>query len=124
MPTFIGEIHKYTTPQFSQYLKDLVAITPIWNFSGLNDVDLNPYNFCDGGHCFTFVADKMIEIAYGNSSTPNTTDLDTFGILLTPDNIDAYIARQREKWLALKAEYNATGTITLKGKDDESYLGK
>ena len=122
MPTFVAEIHKYTTPQFTQYLKDLVAVQQVWNFSGLNDIDLNPYNFSDGGHCFDFVGDKMIETMY--SPEPNTADMDSFGILLTSDNIGAYIESQREKWRALKAEYDKTGAITLQGKTDASYLAQ
>lgn len=120
MPTFIGEIHKYTTTQFSQYLKDLVSIQNIFNFSGLNDIDLNPYNFADGGHCFDFVADKMIETMY--SERPNTSDMDAFGILLTKDNIEQYIESQRTKWQQLKNEYEATGTIRLYDMNHPSYL--
>ena len=122
MPTFISELHKYATPQFSQYLKDLVSIIGVWNFGGINDVDLNPYNFTDGGHCFYYVADKMIETMY--SPAPNTSDMDAFGIFLNDGNIEEYLASQKQKWLKLKAEYDDTHTIALQGKDDPSYLGK
>ena len=64
----------------------------------------------------------MIETMY--SAEPNTSDMDSFGILLTSDNIGAYIESQREKWCALKAEYDKTGAITLQGKTDASYLAR
>ena len=122
MPTFIGELCRYATPQFAQYLKDLVSVTDVWNFGGINDVDLNPYNFSDVGHCFDYVANKMIETVY--SPTPNTSDMDAFGILLNKGNIEEYLETQKQKWLALKAEYDSNRTIALQGKNDQSYLGK
>ena len=122
LPTFVAELYKYATPQFSQYLKDLVSVIDVWNFGGINDVDLNPYNFYDGGHCFDYVADKMIETMY--SPEPNTSDMNAFGILLNDDNIEEYLESQKKKWLELKAEYDETHTIALQGKDDPSYLGK
>ena len=127
MPTFAAELFKYATPQFSDYLKELTAIKDIWNFGGINNVNINPYNFSDGGHCFDFVAENIIAKVFShsaNSSEVSSTDLDAFGVLLTTENIDAYIARQTEKWMSLKAEYDATGTIALQGKDDASYLGE
>lgn len=120
-PTFIGELYKYASSQYIKYLKDIVSICPVWNFSGINDIDLNPYNFINGGHYFYFVGDKMIETIY--SPIPNTTDMNAFGILLTKDNIDQYIESQHQKWLKLKAEYEATGTVKLYEMDDPSYLG-
>ncbi len=122
-PTFIAEIYKYKTLRYAEYLKEIVDVCgEVWNFSGINAIDMNPHNFANGGHYFIFVGDKMIETMY--STEPNTSDMDSFGILLTSDNIGAYIESQREKWRALKAEYDKTGAITLQGKTDASYLGK
>ena len=39
--------------------------------------------------------------------------MDDFGQLITPENVDEYIARQTELWLTLKDEYERTGTVTL-----------
>ena len=122
-PTFIAELYKYKSKEYAQYLKDIISVVgEVWNFSGINAVDLNPYNFYNGGHCWIFVGDKMIETMY--SETPNTSDMDAFGILLNKDNIEQYIENQREKWRELKAEYDETGTIQLQGKSDKSYLGQ
>ena len=46
-------------------------------------------------------------------SAQNFGGMDDFGQFITPENVDAYIARQTELWLALKDEYERTGTIAL-----------
>ena len=53
--------------------------------------------FVNGGYYFYFIGDRM----------------DDFGQFITPENVDEYIARQTELWLALKDEYERTGTVTL-----------
>lgn len=121
MPTFVGEISKYMSPEFEQYLKRLTNIVPLYNFGGINDINMNPNNFCDGGHFFDFVGDKIIEELY--NPYKNTYDFDVFGILLTEDNIENYIASQKAKWNKLKEEYENTGEIKLNDLDSPSYLG-
>lgn len=122
-PTFIAELYKYASQEYIEYLKEIVSVCgSVWNFSGINDVNMNPYNFYNGGHCWLFTGDKMIEIM--NRKNPNLDDLDAFGILLTSRNIDDYLASQKQKWQALKSEYDKTKTVSLKSKDDKSYLGK
>lgn len=121
-PTFIAECHRYASGRYVQYVKDIVSVLgSVWNFSGINDVNMNPHNFYNGGHCWLFVGDKMIEAMFAGE--PNVSDMDAFGILLTPENVNAFIARQKEKWQELKLEYECTGTIALQTKQDASYLG-
>lgn len=124
-PTFIAEVFKYASPDFAQYLKNLVNVCPegIWNFGGINQVSLNPYDFLNGGHCFKWVLDEILQIIYGEESVPNTSDMNAFGVLLTPENIDSYLASQTERWQELKTEFEQTGTIKLQTKDDASYIG-
>lgn len=117
-PTFIGELYKYASPEYIEYLKEIVKIQgEVWNFSGINEVNMNPYNFYNGGHYYIFVGDRMIETMY--QETPNTQDLDAFGILLTEENIDSFISRQKEKWALLKEEYDTTGTISLRPEEEK-----
>ena len=111
-PTFFSELYKYASSKYVQYLKDVVSVCEVWNFSGINEVDMNPYNFCDAGHYFDFIGDRMINTVYAKS-IPNTTDMDAFGILLTAENIDLYTESQMEKWQELKKEYENFGTISL-----------
>lgn len=121
-PTFISELYKYASQEYIDYLKDMVSICSVWNFGGIHELNLNPYNFADGGHYFDFVGDVMIGTVFARQDA-NTGDMDAFGILLSPDNIDAFIASQKEKWRALKAQYDLTGEIPLGTQEDASYLG-
>ena len=121
-PTFLGELYKYASIEYAQYLKDIVSVCPAWNFSGINDVNLNPYNFYNGGHYWNFVGDVMLKKVYSKEAA-NTTDMDAFGVLLTPENIDRYVESQKAKQQVLKAEYDSTGTIQLQTMSDKSYLG-
>ena len=121
-PTFISELYKYASQEYIDYLKDMVSICSVWNFGGIHELNRNPYNFADDGHYFDFVGDVIIDTVFARQDA-NTGDMDAFGILLSPDNIDAFIASQKEKWRALKAQYDLTGAIPLGTQEDASYLG-
>ncbi len=122
MPQFIGEQFYYITPEYDDYLRNMTEFVDVWNFGGINEINMNPYNFSDGGHSFDFVADDIIEEVF--SIEPNTTDMNAFGILLTKENIDSYILNQKQKFLMLKNEYDITGTVKLLEMGDKSYLGE
>lgn len=120
---FISKYADQYGEDWNNYLRGLVSIVGnVWDFSGFNAVNKNPYNFVNEGHFDTFVADEIIRIMY--SFPKNDTNMDSFGILLTKDNIEEYIASQKMKWNILKNEYDTTGTIKLFSKNDDSYLGK
>ena len=115
-PTFLAEIFKFESEDYYTYLRHLVDVTDIWDFSGFTPENLNPYNFINEGHYKNVVADAMVDTMYGKGSREN------FGILLTKDNIDEYIQNRRESYQKLKKEYEETGTVQLQTKEDESYI--
>ena len=115
-PTFLAEIFKFESEDYYTYLRHLVDVTDIWDFSGFTPENLNPYNFINEGHYKNVVADAMVDTMYGKGSREN------FGILLTKDNIDGYIQNRRESYQKLKKEYEETGTVQLQTKEDESYI--
>ncbi len=112
-PTFVAELFMYKSPQFWDYFRAIAEVQPFWNFSGINAVNMNPYNFVNGGHYFCFVGDRMMDIMFGEGKRDeNMADfggMDDFGQLITPDNADAYIARQTALWRALKEKYDTSG---------------
>lgn len=119
-PTFVSELYMYKSPQFWDYFRAIAEVQPFWNFSGINAVSMNPYNFVNGGHYFYFIGDRMANIMFGtddrageSATAADFGGMDDFGQLITPENVDEYIARQTELWLALKDEYERTGTVTL-----------
>lgn len=112
-PTFISELYRYSSPKYIKYLEEIVSLTDVWNFSGINEINLNPDNFADGGHYFDFIGDKIIETVFSKGK-PNTSNFDEFGILLTKENFPDFIESQKEKWQILKTEYEAFGKFSLK----------
>lgn len=115
-PTFLAEMFKFESEDYYTYLRHLVDVTDIWDFSGFTPENLNPYNFINEGHYKNVVADAMVDTMYGKGSREN------FGILLTKDNIDEYIQNRREAYQKLKKEYEETGTVQLQTKEDKSYI--
>ena len=115
-PTFLAEIYKFEGEDYYTYLKKLVEITDIWDFSGFTPENLNPYNFINEGHYKNVVADEMVDTMYGRGNREN------FGILLTKDNIDDCLQNRRDAYEDLKKEYEETGTVQLQTKEDESYI--
>lgn len=115
-PTFIGEMYKFEGPEYYDYLRGLVEITDIWDFSGFTDEDRNPYNFVNEGHYNNATADLIVDTMYGKASKEG------FGVLLTKDNIEQYLAERQADYEELKAEYEQTGTIGLLGPDSESCI--
>ena len=115
-PTFLAEMYKFEGQEYYNYLRELVQITDIWDFSGFLLENRNPYNFVNEGHYKNVVADLMVNIMYGK------TERDGFGILLTKDNIEDYLAKRQADYEELKQEYEATGNVALETANNASYI--
>ena len=115
-PTFIAEMYKFEGPSYYEYLRELVQIVDMWDFSGFIPENLNPYNFVHEGHYKNVVADLIVDTMYGKDQK------DGFGVLLTKDNIDEYLAQRQADFERLQEEYETTGTVALGGLDDESLI--
>lgn len=115
-PTFLAEIYKFEGEAYYDYLRELVKITDIWDFSGFIPENLNPYNFVNEGHYNNTVADLIVNIMYGKA------EREGFGVILTQDNIEEYLEERKADYERLKAEYEETGTVALYGLEDESYI--
>lgn len=115
-PTFLAELYKFEGEAYDSYLKELVDITEIWDFSGMTLENRNPYNFINEGHYKNAVADLMVDTMYGKAQKEG------FGILLTKENIGTYLQNRHSTWETLKEEYEQTGTVQLQTKDDDSYI--
>lgn len=114
--SFIGERDTYECNRYYAYLKELVSITDVWDFSSFSDINLNPYNFVNRKHYNTAVGDLMINTMYGGES------VEGFGIYLTKDNIDDYLKQRKADFDELKLEFETTGTIVLPDMTDDSYI--
>ncbi|MGB3691801.1 MAG: hypothetical protein WBG70_00080 [Spirulinaceae cyanobacterium] len=91
-------------PVFEEWKRKLVAVTPVWDFSGYNSItrenirdEMN--NYSDNSHYTKPVGDLILNriFSYQEENIP-----EDFGILLTPENIDSHLAKiraDRENWL-------------------------
>ena len=89
---------------FENLKRQLVKIAPVWDFSGYNSITTEPIqeqmnNYIDSSHYSKEVGDLILNriFDYQTETVP-----DDFGVLLTPDNIEAHlekIRRDRELWV-------------------------
>jgi hypothetical protein len=107
-PTSSAILSRIESPDYWEYLRSIVMISGFYNFNGYAPYNLNPYNFVDEGHYRKEMADKMLGIIFGLEEPE-----DDWGILLSPENIDAYLDRRKAAYYRLKKEYEETGTIPL-----------
>ncbi|MEM8807150.1 MAG: hypothetical protein AAGF01_14095 [Cyanobacteria bacterium P01_G01_bin.38] len=90
---------------FEDWKRDLVDITPVWDFSGYNSVTTEPMqsvmtNYTDSSHYTEPVGNWVLQriLEAENSNAP--TD---FGTRITPDTVEAHIEQiriDRERWQA------------------------
>ena len=89
---------------FEQWKRELVQITPIWDFSGYNTVTTEPIaqemkNYWDSSHYRQEVGDLVLDRLF---DTPENKVPDDFGTLVTPQNIESHLANimaEREVWV-------------------------
>lgn len=115
-PTFLAEMYKFESESYYDYLRELVQITDLWDFSGFIPENLNPYNFVNEGHYKNEVADLIVDTMYGKQQKEG------FGVLLTQDNIEEYLLERNADFERLKSEYETTGTVALGTLEDESLI--
>ncbi len=141
VPSFISEMAVYEGPQFWNYYGEVVKIVgDVWDFSDYNDIILNPYNFYNYGHFFYDVGDLMIETMKENRqiySDEDDSPFTHFGYHVYSDVADCekdesalaitaadYLSQREKQYDILRKEYVETGTIELKGYDDDSNVVK
>ena len=116
-PTFVGELSRYECEEFYTYLRGLVNIVDIWDFSGINDINMNPYNFINSTHCNYNVNRCVIDVAVGGKT------IDGFGVYLNNANIDQYIQQRKADIKELRSEYNSSGSVQYNSLDGDGFLG-
>lgn len=115
-PAFIGEMSEHDTTYYRDYLLNMAAITDYWDFSGYNDIDMNPYNYYNEGHFYYEIAELIVDTITGTDSYPG------FGTYVTRYNAAEHIAQRTADYERLKQEYETTGTIALQGMQDASFI--
>lgn len=78
--------------------KELVKITPFWDFSGVNYVTANNYFWYETSHPRAFICDKILDTVSGQNKITWVPD---FGVYVTPENVDTFCekaVRDREAY--------------------------
>jgi hypothetical protein len=91
--------------QFEDWKRDVVRLTPVWDFSGYNTVTTEPisdhmHHYWDSSHYRKETGDLVLDRLLGD---PDTNVPPDFGVWVTPDTIDAHLAqnrRDRHAWMS------------------------
>jgi hypothetical protein len=83
--------------------RELVRITPIWDFTGYNSVTGEPLaknmkNYTDSSHYLASVGNWVVDRLFDPQAKTPPAD---FGVFINPENIEAHLAtlrRDRETW--------------------------
>lgn len=91
-------------PFFKQWKRDIVQITPFWDFSGYNSITTEPVNdsmqnFIESVHYTKKVGNLILNrlLDFHEEKVP-----DDFGVWVTPENIESHLARirrNRQSWV-------------------------
>lgn len=89
--------------EFEEWKRELSKIAPVWDFSGYNNITVEPINYrmrnyLDSAHYRKRVGNLVLNrlLRYREGSIPKD-----FGILITPANVDTHLAGirlSRESW--------------------------
>ena len=116
-PSFIGELAEFESTYYRDFLAEIALTTPYWDFSGYNELNLNPYNYYNEGHFLYEMADLVIDTMNGKKSYPG------FGEYVTRENAIAHIDARQADYDRLKALYEKEGPdALLQGQEDSSCL--
>lgn len=82
----------------NRFKKELVKISPFWDFSGVNYVTSNNYFWYEASHPRAFICDKILDTVSGQNQITWVPD---FGVYVTEENVDAFCekaVRDRESY--------------------------
>lgn len=69
----------------NRFKKELVKISPFWDFSGVNYVTSNNYFWYETSHPRAFICDKILDTVSGQNQITWVPD---FGVYVTEENVD------------------------------------
>lgn len=82
----------------NRFKKELVKISPFWDFSGVNYVTANNYFWYETSHPRAFICDKILDTVSGQNQITWVPD---FGVYVTEENVDEFCekaVRDREAY--------------------------
>ncbi len=105
----------------NRFKKELVKISPFWDFSGVNYVTSNNYFWYETSHPRAFICDKILDTVSGQNQITWVPD---FGVYVTEENVDRFCENavynreaydpNHEQWIP-SAEERAVMTKRMNG---------
>lgn len=94
---------------FETWKREVVKITPVWDFSGYNSITAEPLsdnmqNYLESSHYVKEIGDLVLNRLFDHQLEKVPND---FGVLITPKNIEAHLAEireQRKQWATQNAD--------------------
>ena len=80
--------------EFGRFKRELAKLTDFYDFSGLNSITRDAYNFYNPSHYRLPIGNIMLARMLGNGTTPVPGD---FGVLVTSENVEAHLQHLREQ---------------------------
>lgn len=96
---FINPIHHITyldnnIGDFNEFKRELCQVTDYYDFSGLNEITTNNYNYYETSHYRPLVGNEMLKRIFGS---PKYSD-DSFGIYVTKDTVERHIKDMQRQY--------------------------
>lgn len=94
-PTYKTTYTANNPVQFMEFKKRLAGITDFYDFSGINSVTGDPFNYYETSHFRVFIGEKMLARMFDNyNKVPVPED---FGVLVTKKNIEQHLKMLKEQ---------------------------
>lgn len=86
-------------PAYEQWMRDIIAVQPVWDFSGCNSITTEEISpdmkyFEDPSHYTHKIGDYILERMFGNTSEDTPAN---FGTLVTLKNIDRHLEQVKSQ---------------------------
>jgi hypothetical protein len=78
-----------------EFKKRLAQITDFYDFSGINSITKDPFNYYETSHYRVFIGEMMLARMFENDK--NITVPEDFGDLVTKSNIDIHIKKLKSQ---------------------------
>lgn len=88
-PTYKATYIANDPVQFMEFKKRLVQITDFYDFSGINSITRDPFNYYETSHFRVFIGEKMLAGMFDNYNKVQVPE--DFGVLVTGKNIEQHL---------------------------------
>lgn len=114
---FIGEAFILEGFQFWNWLKELATITPYYDFSYINDINMNPYNFWEMRHNVASISWVILNKIFGN-------DAYSYGHFVNEGNVNELLEERIKNFYELEQKFikNDKKVELAKYSDDSNFF--